>query len=773
MQRLGEQATVRLGQLGYSNRMSAEAKREAEWWLRARAQALSRRTGLLTGWGVVWPNAGVAELVPIELARAGRGEVSVEVLSSVVSPGTERAQFLRLPRAAVSFPHRPGYSAAGRVISAGADVAGLEPGDLVAVSGAQHASIATVPAQYVYRVSAGGEVADASLVHFGVICAQGVRRAGEISGAPVVVIGGGLIGALALRLALAAGAARATVVARSRSKEQVARAGGASELLAVGEDDERIGALQAPVVIEATGDPGALRVACEAAGPGGRVVLLGSARGITPDLDVATLRSKRLTLVGAHVNTLTTEGERAGLDLRRREAERFLELVAGDEVQVADLRERTVDPREAGAFYMELASSRDVIGARFDWTLLPDAERFNEGRILRLPDISGRGVEAERDPLPSRNGRRRTRHETGAADPLAGARGDLRFGLLGCGDIAVANAAAIAAAPNTRLVACFDPVTVLADELAHAHGAETAPTAEALLERADVDAVFLSVPHHLHAPLALEAAAHGRHVVVEKPLANTLESARRIVDAASDAGVELSVCFPHRYLPEVVDARRLIERGALGEFAGAHLAFFDDKPPSYWVGGPSGRSFSDWRASREKAGGGSLIMNLPHYIDLLRHLSGADPVEVGAATTTSDPGAEVEDTASLSLRYENGALASLFCCTAARGARSTELRLWGRDGHIKLEPSARAYTLRAVDGPRTSRWQPIGTAASTPIRTVFVSRFATALAEGRPPEVTAADGLAAQAVMEACYRSHETGRRTRPADLLSEAGGSL
>ncbi len=763
MRLLGDQATVRLKQLGYSIQMTAEAKREAEWWLRARAQALNRRVGLLAGWGVLWPSAGVAELVPLELPAAGRGEVSVEVLSSAVSPGTERAQFLRLPSAVVVFPHRPGYSAAGVVVSVGAGVSHVAPGDAVAVSGANHASIATVPAQFVYPLPAGADTAAASLVHLGIICGQGVRRAGVVPGQPACVVGAGLIGALAQRLALAAGASEVSVIARSRSKQRVVEAGGASELLVTGEDDERIASLAAPVVIEATGDPEGLSVAVSAAGPGARVALLGSPRGVTSDLGADALREKGLTVVGAHVNTLVAEGGRAGVDMRAREAEGFLELVAAGRVQVADLLERSVDPREAGAFYRELATSRELTGARFDWTLLPERERFTHGRLWRLPDVSGRGVEAEGEPL---GGRRRS--AAAQEDPFAGAAGMTRFGMLGCGDIAVANAAAVAAAPNAQLVACFDPVASLAQDLASTYGAEAAPSAEALMEREDVDAVFISVPHHLHAPLALEAAARGCHIVVEKPLANSLESGQQIVAAAERAGVRLSVCFPHRYQPEVLAARRAIEAGALGEFAGAHVTLFEDKPPSYWVGGPSGRAHSDWRASREKAGGGTLIMNMPHYIDLIRHLSGADPEDVAAVTARADSDSEVEDSVSMSLRYGNGALASLFSCTAMRGASSVELRLWGSDGQVRLEPAGRIYTLRAVDGVRTSRWQPLGSSPPIAIRAAYVSRFATALAEERPPEVGGEDGLVVQAVMEAAYRSDESGRRVRPADLLAE-----
>jgi 2-desacetyl-2-hydroxyethyl bacteriochlorophyllide A dehydrogenase len=767
---LGAQADVRLKQLGYSNDMTAEAKREAEWWLRARAGALARRAPLLSGWAVIWRNPRTAELVPFEEPAAGQGEVTIEVVTSVVSSGTERAQYLRLPNANVFYPHRPGYCAAGVVVAVGRGVAHVSPGDSVATSGVPHVSVATVAADAVYKLPPGGRIEEAAVTHLGIIAAQGVRRAGLEPGEPVCVIGAGLVGALALRLAVAAGAGPVTVLARSRTKEHVAREGGASGFLATGTDDDTINALSSPVVIEATGDPEAVKVAVAAAGPGGRVVLLGSPRGTTMDLPLASIRVKRLRIVGAHVNTLAEEGRLSGTDLRRAEAEAFLEMLGDGRVSIGGLLDELIDPREAGAFYRRLATSTDLVGARFDWTRLPHEERLKPGRFLRLPDLSGRGVEEERAPLPPAPGRRRPapRLLEFEDDIFRGATGQLRFGMLGCGDVALQNAAALAAAPNTSLVACYDPATSLADDVAGAHGATTSPTAEALLDRKDVDAVFVSVPHHLHAPLVKEAAGQGKHVIVEKPLANNLTAARDMVDVAERAGVVLSVCFPYRYQPDVMAARRLIEAGALGEFGGALLTVCDDKPPSYWLGGFSGRSQSNWRGSREKSGGGALIMNLSHYVDVLRYLVGVEADHLVAIAAAVDEPAEVEDTVSVTVRYSNGAVASLFGCSAVRGGRSVHMRLWGHNGQIAVGSEPRVYTLHATDGLRTTRWQTFGRLPSTSMRAAYVSRFATAVTEGRPPDVTAGDGLAVQALIEAAYQSSELGSTVRPADLLSE-----
>lgn len=760
---INREATRALHQLGHTNRMADEAKREAWWWLQARSSALVRRRGLVAGHAVVWSRQGWAELVPIEVPLAGEGEVTVALTDSVVSPGTERAQYLKLPHARVGAGFRPGYSAAGRVVAVGTGVDGLAPGDTVAIQGAGHASVTTVAAAAVHLVPRGVSPGDAALVRLAVICGQGVRLGRVEAGSPVCVVGAGLVGLLAQRLATARGAGPVTVVATSRAKATAARAGGADAFLTSVGDRAAVESLGAPVVIEATGDPAAIDVAVAAAGRYGRVVLLGSPRGVTAEVPVAAVQARGLELIGAHVETLTYELDLTGEDGARREASTFLAALESGRLAVSDLVAETVDPREAAGFYRALATRRDLLGPRFDWTLLPRAQR---GHVLRVPDLRGRGVDSERSPLPPpTNGRSGV---LARRDPFAGAVGMLRVGLLGCGDIATHNAAALAEAPNARLVACHDPAIGLAEDLAGSHAADVAHSVEALLERDDLDAVVLAVPHHLHAPLALQVIAAGRHVVVEKPPASTLAGAVEIVHAARVAGVALSFCFPQRYDAAVMRARALVDAGAIGPLGGATAKLLMDRSPSYWMGGFSGRSTSRWRERRDQAGGGVLIMNLSHYVDLVRHLAGDEVDCVAAMTAAVDRPGEIEDSASLSVRFASGAVGAFFGCTSVRGTLSTELRVWGRDGHIVVEGDPQAYTLASVPGLRGSRWQSFAAPAGPSMRAVYFSRLATTLHRGAPPEVSAHDGLAVQALIEAAYRSAESGRAERPADLLLE-----
>ena len=752
-----------LMRLGYTYRTARELQREGLRWAYVRYRALEARRGLLRGWGVALTGDGVAELTPVEVPRPGRGQVAVRLEASAISPGTERALYLRLPNTAVSALGHVGYSGAGVVHEVGADVSDLRPGDAVAVAGAFHASVVTVDASAVFPIPPGVGFEQAALVMLGIISGQGVTRAELAAGEPFAVIGAGPIGLLAQRLAVADGARCVATVATSRGKESLALTGGAERFLLA---DEDVSALEAPVVIEATGSPDALDVALRAAGQGARIVLLGSPRGVTTRFPLEEVRARRATLIGAHVNTVMTELARTGVDVRRREAMRFLERLSDGRIAVDDLVGDAIDPREAALFYRRLGADRNLVGAHFDWPRLDPDERVASGHLLRVPDLRARGVDADRGALPPGAGYRRPSRFLELADPFADARGRLRIGLLGCGDIAGASAAAANAAPNVELVACFDPASHLAEDLAARFGAQAVPSVDALLGRDDVDAVVVSVPHHLHAPLAIQAAEAGKHVIAEKPLANSLDGALAMTEAAERAGVELTVFFPHRYAPSTVLARRLIEAGALGELGGVLLKHFLDKPAAYWLGGGSGRSISTWRSSRELAGGGVFIMNLSHYLDLLRYLSGMEVESVSGLTGAADAGAEVEDTAAFSVRLANGAVGSLIGSSDVRATGTTEFRFWGPDGHVAVEPDPRFFTLRAIGDLRSGRWQTFGKLPRPDLRAVFLCRFATAIAEGRRPDVTAEDGVAVQALIEAAYAAADQEAVVRPASLV-------
>ena len=725
----GIDATV--SALGYRGAELRLARADVVDWARTRLQARHSRTGVVRGLRIVVTGRGSAELRPFDRPLAGPGQVTVETLASAVSPGTERAQWLRLPNAQIGFPYTPGYSAAGRVVGAGAGMDRFEEGQLVAVARVPHASIATVSEGWATPVPDGVAVADAALVYLAIIAGHGVRRAGIATGDSLAVVGAGPIGALAQRLAMSADPGEVTVIAASRRREQAALGAGADAFMTADDDLDRVGA---DVVIEATGDPAALGAAVAAARPDATVVLLGSPRGRTPVAIVSDAQAKRLRLVGAHISALAAERAASSEDPFANLAREFVSALAEGAVDVADLAGEPLDPREPQHSYRRLARG-EVDAAHFDWTVLPAVRRAAVRSLLSGPAL------------------RRPRARLRVAGPAApAAAGRLRFAVIGCGDIGLHNARAIAAAENADVALCHDPVDALATAAAEEAGAEVAADLDAALDPEQVDAVCLSTPHDLHAPLVEAAAAAGLHVVVEKPLANDLSAARRAAEAAARAGVALSVCFPYRYEPQIQAARQLVSDGALGRLRGASVVFHIDKPESYWLGGFSGRSQSDWRASRERAGGGVLIMNLTHYIDFIRYVTGVEIERVGAVARQA-PGSEVEDSIVMTLGFPGGGLGTIAASASTRGAPASRFEIWGEHGTLQLEPEAAVYTERALGEMPTGRWCELPSAEDVDARSVFFERFVGAVAAGKPVDVSAVDGLAVQAVVAAAYRA--------------------
>lgn len=759
-------ATATLRQTTTSSYGFDEARRELAWWARSRMDALKARSPtMLRGSALCASYSGYVELVPMEIPEAGPGQVTVLTEISAINVGTDRAQYLKMPNTTRLEGATPGGSLAGVVCAVGRRVAGIEVGQRVALSGVPHASIVTVPALAVLAIPDGVGFSEAALVLPGKIAAQGIRLANLAAEEHFGVVGLGIIGAMTLRLAVAAGARAEAVVTTSRAKEPLALASGAQTFLTTDEEQAAVESLELPIVFEVTGSPQALSTAVAMTAPGGRVVLLGSSRGITEAMPVAEIRAKGLTLIGAHVDTIRQEAQSRGDDAvsgaERSVVQRYLDVAAVGEARFDDLYTRVIDPREAAILYRDIVADSSIVGAAIDWSRLPDADRLASSSIVRPPDLRGRGV-AYDEP----KSRRRRRSLLEYPDPLAAASGNLRFGMLGCGDISPHNAGAIAAAPNARLVACFDPVADLADEICSAYGAERMDSAEALVAHPNVDAVLISVPHHLHESLALLAIEAGRHVVVEKPLATDVRGACAIVSAAERAGVTLSTAFPQRYDPTVLLGRHLIASGALGELRGSLVRVLMDKSPAYWFGGYSGRAHSTWRFSREKAGGGVLIMNACHYVDMVRHLAGVEVSAVSSLSTT-EPGMEVEDAITVAMGYANGATGSIVASSGVRGTMSNEVQLWGRDGHLVIEPRGRFFSLRHVDQGRSSRWQQFDGLAPLNGRMVYISRLATAIDRGDPPDIGAADGLAVQAIIEAAYRSAATGAVIDPGQLIA------
>lgn len=346
----------------------------------------------------------------------------------------------------------------------------------------------------------------------------------------------------------------------------------------------------------------------------------------------------------------------------------------------------------------------------------------------------------------------------------------MRFGIIGCGEIAVRTAEAISQSNCATVAAAMDVNENLARDLAERYGAKYTTDLNELLSWDDVDAVYISTPHHLHAPQTINSAEAKKHVIVEKPMALNVREAKEMVEACKENKVALSVCFPLRYLPHMVQAKETISKGVIGRVVGVSIRVLGDKPASYWTGGYTGRAKTDWRMHKETSGGGILIMNAIHNIDWMRHITGLEVERIYAEYgTLATEGIDVEDVAFAVLRYANGAIGVIEALSCAAGSYGPGQwhgdRIYGSDGTLILTEPLRLYTKVDGFGYPTYQWVEVSSSGmERNERKLFIEDFVRSISEGKEPPVSAYDGLISVAVIEAAYLSLERGC---PVDVIS------
>jgi predicted dehydrogenase len=336
------------------------------------------------------------------------------------------------------------------------------------------------------------------------------------------------------------------------------------------------------------------------------------------------------------------------------------------------------------------------------------------------------------------------------------------FGIVGAGIIAAVHADAIALLPDARLVAVTDVAAGAARDFAAARGCAAEPGLDDLLARRDVDVVCVCVPSGLHAEVGVRAAKAGKHLVVEKPVDVTLEAADRLLAAARQAGVTLTVMSQHRFDPGVTELKRLIDDGALGRLVLGEASTKWYRTQAYYDAAP-------WRGTWAMDGGALLNQGI-HYVDLLRWCMGP-AVEVTAVCVTQTHDIEVEDTALAIVRFASGAVGTIGATTAAYPGFPQRLEITGTLGTVTVEDGQLVRTaLRGAAGAapaQGSAQDPPQAAAADPAAldaAVHAAQLADLLAaadEGREPAVSGQDGRDALEIVRAVYESSRAGRPVR------------
>jgi predicted dehydrogenase len=339
----------------------------------------------------------------------------------------------------------------------------------------------------------------------------------------------------------------------------------------------------------------------------------------------------------------------------------------------------------------------------------------------------------------------------------------MRFGLIGAGSIGSVRAAALQQSPVCSLAAIFDLDAARASAVAPS--ARLFDSAEAMIASDAIDAVVISTPPPTHEPLVLAAMKAGKHALVEKPMASTPDACRRMAAAALEAGLVLSVGYNHRYFEAVKLVRDVVRSGEIGNLS--HVR-------AYAGHGGLAEFKAPWMYDAEVMGGGALMDNGTHIVDMARYIMG-DATHVFGQASNKVWSLGVEDEAVTLLRDDEGVFASIEASWDEWKGYRFHIEAYGDRGMARAYYAPMMATVIRQDKPggtkRTERkfypkailrekvkgWQ------STVIQT-FVEEFAdfVALAKGESSSgriALAADGIRAVEIAKATYESSKSGQR--------------
>ncbi|MBE6688850.1 MAG: Gfo/Idh/MocA family oxidoreductase [Ruminococcaceae bacterium] len=268
----------------------------------------------------------------------------------------------------------------------------------------------------------------------------------------------------------------------------------------------------------------------------------------------------------------------------------------------------------------------------------------------------------------------------------------LKAAILGCGGISKTHIDAIKKNDLADIVALCDiREDRLASNAALCPEAETFSDYKELLEKVDCDVVHICTPHYLHEEMAIAAMRAGHDVYLEKPAAMLPEGARNILKVSRETGKKVCVSFQNRLINSTVSAKSIIESGEIGKLLGLKGIVTWDRGGAYYTE-------SGWRGTWEKEGGGVLMNQSIHTIDLLYYLGGKiERVEGSVALRKNKGTIEVEDTAEATFWYENGATAIFYATNCHAMSSPVEIEIVGEKGSLLIRENT-LYRRNHQDG---------------------------------------------------------------------------
>lgn len=353
----------------------------------------------------------------------------------------------------------------------------------------------------------------------------------------------------------------------------------------------------------------------------------------------------------------------------------------------------------------------------------------------------------------------------------------LRTGIIGCGKVGTLHAAALQALPESAFTAVCDGDLQRAQAFAQRYDVRPYSDTREMVERENLQVVVVCTPHPVHARATIEAASAGANVLVEKPLASNLSDCDAMIEAARAAKVSLGVVSQRRFFEPVLRMRQAIEEGRIGRPVLGVVVMLNWRDEAYYRSDP-------WRGRWDTEGGGVLVNQSPHHLDLLQWLMGPIDEINGYVANLNHPYIEVEDSAVASIRFRSGGLGSIVTSLCQKPGIYAKIHIHGSNGaSVGVQTDSGASFVAGMSGfsapPHNDLWTIPGEEQMLdhferedrlrlegldPVyhyHSLQVREFLQAVLEDRPPQVTGEDGRIVVEMFEAIYRSSKTGRAER------------
>src|SRR5438445_1729470 len=332
------------------------------------------------------------------------------------------------------------------------------------------------------------------------------------------------------------------------------------------------------------------------------------------------------------------------------------------------------------------------------------------------------------------------------------------IGFIGGGNITETHARAARGVPGVEIAAIYGTNAEKVSRLSREHGRKPYSDFDQFLDHRPMDVVAIGSPSAMHAAQGIAAVRRGLHVLTEKPIDITTERADALISEADKAGVKLGVFFQDRCKPDILRVKKGVDAGVLGRpiLADARVKWY--RPPDYYAK-------SRWRGTWALDGGGALINQAIHTVDLLLWLFG-DVVSVQAQKETALHKIEAEDTLVALLEFANGAMGTLQAATSAYPGFPRRVELTGSEGTVIIEHDRlvaadlrnKPSELQSIGDDRNSS---ANSAAVSDVRghRAVIEDFIEAIRTNREPRCSGAEGLRSVALVEKIYEACRLGKR--------------